>query len=203
MMTVNAMGDACPIPVIKMKKALRELASPGELEVLVDNGIAAENVRSAAVSLGAAAQIQQLGDKAYRVAIAKGQPAAEDSGDAGCGCSLMAPKGSLVVVISSDKMGSGNDQLGAVLMKGFLYAVSQLEELPDKIIFYNGGVTFTTEGSEALADLRAMEEGGVELLSCGTCLDYYGMKDKLAVGSVTNMYTIAEALAQADRVIRP
>ncbi len=202
MITVNAMGEICPIPVMKTKKAMRELTGPGQLEVLVDNGIAAENVRNAAESQGASAEISRLKDKEYRVVITVGEAAASESGE-DCGCKLMPQGGSFVVVISSDKMGSGNDKLGAVLMKGFIYAVSQLEVLPDKILFYNGGVTLTTEGSESLEDLRAMEEEGVEILSCGTCLDYYGFKDKLAVGSVTNMYTIAESLAQADKVVRP
>lgn len=200
MITVNAMGEICPIPVMKTKKAMREMTGPGQLEVLVDNGIAAENVRNTAESQGAAAEILRLGDKEYRVVITVGE--ARESG-ADCGCKLMPQGGSFVVAISSDKMGSGNDKLGTVLMKGFIYAVSQLEVLPDKILFYNGGVTLTTEGSESLEDLRAMEEEGVEILSCGTCLDYYGFKDKLAVGSVTNMYTIVESLAQADKVVRP
>ena len=108
-----------------------------------------------------------------------------------------------MVVISSAAMGNGNDELGHTLMKGFLYALSQLEKLPEKILFYNGGVTWTTEGSDSLEDLRSMEEQGVEILSCGTCLNFYGLTDKLKVGSVTNMYDIVESMAKADKVIRP
>lgn len=112
-------------------------------------------------------------------------------------------KGDAVVVIASDRMGEGNDELGKVLIKGFIYAVSQLDELPKKILFYNGGATLTVEGSDSLEDLRFMETQGVEILTCGTCLDYYQVKDKLAVGSVTNMYSIVEAMSEAGKIIRP
>ena len=87
-------------------------------------------------------------------------------------------------------------------MKGFIYALSQLDELPQTILFYNGGATLTTEDSASLEDLKTMEAQGVEILTCGTCLDYYGLKDKLAVGSVTNMYTIVEKLNNADKIIK-
>ena len=87
-------------------------------------------------------------------------------------------------------------------MKGFIYALSQLDELPQTILFYNGGATITTEGSPSIEDLKTMEAQGVEILTCGTCLDYYGLKDKLLVGSVTNMYTIVEKLNNADKIIK-
>lgn len=109
----------------------------------------------------------------------------------------------MVVAVSSDRMGSGNDELGKVLIKGFIFAVTQLDELPKTMLFYNGGATLTTEGSDSLEDLKSLEAQGVEILTCGTCLDYYGLKDKLAVGSVTNMYSIVETLAGADKIIKP
>ena len=88
-------------------------------------------------------------------------------------------------------------------MKGFLFALSQLDELPETILFYNGGAYLTTECPDSLEDLKAMENQGVEILTCGTCLDYYGLKEKLQVGGVTNMYQIAEKLAGATQVIQP
>ena len=88
-------------------------------------------------------------------------------------------------------------------MKSFIFAVTQLDDLPDKMIFYNGGAKLTVRGSECLEDLKALAEQGVEIMTCGTCLDYYGIKDKLAVGSVTNMYSIVETLQSAVNVIRP
>lgn len=100
-------------------------------------------------------------------------------------------------------MGSGNDELGKVLIKGFIFAVSQLDVLPKKMLFYNGGVMLTTEGSPALEDLKKLEAQGVEILSCGTCLDYYKRKDVLKVGGVTNMYDIVSSMAEAGKIIRP
>ena len=120
--------------------------------------------------------------------------------ECGCGAGI---SGDTIAVISSDRMGEGNDELGKVLMKGFIYALSQLEKLPETILFYNGGATITCEGSESLADLKSMEEQGVKIFTCGTCLDYFGLKEKLAVGTVTNMYAIVETMASAGRVIRP
>ena len=88
-------------------------------------------------------------------------------------------------------------------MKGFIFAVSQLEELPKTMLFYNGGARLTAEGSDSLADLKEMEAQGVQIMTCGTCLDYYGLKEKLQVGSVTNMYSIVETMNGARKVIRP
>ena len=107
------------------------------------------------------------------------------------------------MVVASDRMGEGNDELGKVLIKSFIFAVTQLEQLPKTMLFYNGGATLTTEGSNSLEDLKSLEAQGVEILTCGTCLDYYGLKDKLAVGGVTNMYSIVETMAGAGRIIRP
>ena len=106
-------------------------------------------------------------------------------------------------MISSSVMGNGDDELGKILMKGFIYALSQLDTLPETILFYNGGVFLTTEGSDSLEDLKSMEAQGVKILSCGTCLNYYGLTEKLQVGSVTNMYVIAEKMAGASNLIRP
>ena len=100
-------------------------------------------------------------------------------------------------------MGEGEPALGKILMKGFLYALSQMDTLPETILFYNGGVMLTTEGSESLEDLKAMEEQGVKIYSCGTCLDFYNRKDLLKVGEVTNMYTIVELMAKAEKILKP
>ena len=196
MITVNAMGDNCPIPVIKTKKAMAALTGPETIEVLVDNEIAVQNVTKMASSSGGKVTSEKLGDAEYKVTIEmEGAPAA-DGAEAVC-----APD--TVVVVSSDRMGSGNDELGKVLIKGFIFAVTQLDTLPKTMLFYNGGATLTTEGSDSLEDLKSLEAQGVEIMTCGTCLDYYGLKDKLAVGTVTNMYSIVETMAKAGRIVRP
>ena len=194
MIKVNALGDACPIPVVKTKKAMQEATGAETIEVLVDNEIAVSNVTKMASSSGANVTSEKVADKEYKITI-------EMSGDAAA-CEECAEE-NLVVVISSDRMGTGNDDLGKVLIKGFIFAVTQLDKLPKTMLFYNGGATLTAEGSDSLEDLKHLEEQGVEILTCGTCLNYYNLSDKLQVGSVTNMYTIVEKMAGADKIITP
>ena len=200
MITVNAMGDNCPIPVIKTKKAMEALTGPETIEVLVDNEIAVQNVTKMAQGAGGQVASEKVNDAEFKVTIQMEGAVKEASEEAVC-----APdaRSNTVVVVSSDRMGIGNDELGNVLIKGFLFAVTQLDTLPKTMLFYNGGATLTTEGSESLEDLKSLEAQGVEILTCGTCLDYYGLKDKLAVGSVTNMYSIVETMAKAGKIIRP
>lgn len=200
MITVNAMGDNCPIPVIKTKKAMEALTGPETIEVLVDNEIAVQNVTKMAQGAGGQVASEKVNDAEFKVTIQMEGAVKEASEEAVC-----APdaRSNTVVVVSSDRMGIGNDELGKVLIKGFLFAVTQLDTLPKTMLFYNGGTTLTTEGSESLEDLKSLEAQGVEILTCGTCLDYYGLKDKLAVGSVTNMYSIVETMAKAGKIIRP
>mgnify|MGYP003371331487 FL=1 len=204
------MGDACPIPVIKTKKAIQALTEPDTIEVLVDNEIAVKNVSKMAASEGGSVSAEQLGEGEYKVTIVISDKKSSQAEDGRADLDLetvciddCCTGKNTVVVIASDRMGEGNDELGKVLIKGFIFAVTQLEELPKTILFYNGGATLTTEGSESLADLKLLEEQGVEILTCGTCLDYYGLKDKLCVGNVTNMYTIVETMNAADKIIRP
>ena len=108
-----------------------------------------------------------------------------------------------VVVISADHMGEGDDELGRILLKGFLFALTQQETLPDTLLFYNGGAFVTCEGSASLEDLQKLQAQGVEILTCGTCLNHYGLTEQLRVGEVTNMYVIVEKQMQATQVLRP
>lgn len=200
MIKVDARGDQCPIPVVKTKKAMQELTQPDVVEVLVDNETAVKNVSKMAENSGASVNTEKLSENEYKVTIETGTGAndAKKQEEA-----VGAAKGNAVVVIASDRMGEGNDDLGKVLIKGFIFAVTQLDELPVAMLFYNGGATLTAEGSDALEDLKHLEEQGVEILTCGTCLNYYNLSDKLEVGSVTNMYSIVEKMASASLIIRP
>ena len=194
MIKVNAIGDACPIPVVKTKKAMQEANGAETIEVLVDNEIAVSNVTKMVASAGANVTSEKVAEKEYKITI---ELTGEDASCEAC------EEENLVVVVSSDRMGNGNDDLGKVLIKGFLFAVTQLDKLPKTMLFYNGGATLTAEGSDSLEDLKHLAEQGVEILTCGTCLNYYGLSEKLVVGSVTNMYTIVEKMAGADKIIRP
>ncbi len=228
---VNAIGDQCPIPVVKAKKAIDQAEPGSRIVVHVDNEIAVQNLTKMARSQNCGCTSEKRAEKHFVVVLtcpaelggdanqtgenhaAAMKPAngsaqsgavqnGAESGETALVCRPDA-RVNTVAVISSAAMGIGNDELGKVLMKGFIYALSQLEQLPKTILFYNGGVTLTTEGSDSLEDLKSMEAQGVEILSCGTCLNYYNLSDKLMVGDVTNMYQIVETMAGADQIIKP
>jgi len=111
--------------------------------------------------------------------------------------------GRFVIVISGNKLGRGNDELGTVLMKAFLHTVAGQAKKPDVMIFYNTGVKLTVQGSDVLEDLKQLESEGVQILVCGTCLNYFEIKDKLAAGVVSNMYDIVETMSNAGRLLTP
>ena len=205
MITVNAIGDSCPIPVVKTLNAIKELKGPDVIETLVDNEIAVQNLTRMAGQKGCAVKSEKLGEKEFKVTITVGDAALQqpvETEEVACALPKTGKKNT-VVVISSKAMGHGGDELGTALMKGFIYALSQQEQLPSTILFYNGGASITCQDSVSLEDLKSLETQGVEILTCGTCLNFYGLTEKLAVGSVTNMYTIVEKMNGADLIIKP
>lgn len=109
----------------------------------------------------------------------------------------------VAVLIASDRLGEGDDELGRKLMKGFIKVIPELAQRPECMIFINGGAHFVAEGSEVLEVLKGLEQNGVQILTCGTCLDHFRIRDKVAVGNISNMLEIASTLASADRVVRP
>lgn len=202
---VNAMGDACPLPVVKTLKALKQLDGEGAVVTSVDNETAVKNISKMAQEKGCTASVEKVSDAEWHVTVATSGAVAmaDPEQDGAAFCDASAGKGRLVISVYTDCMGRGNDELGHKLMKAFIFAVTQQEELPATMLFYNGGAKLTVEGSPVLDDLKGLAEQGVEILTCGTCLDHYGIKDQLAVGEVTNMYVIVEKMEQAVRVVRP
>ena len=193
MLKVDARGDACPLPVVKAKKAISELKGAGEVEVLVDNEIAVQNLTKMAQQKGYQYSAEKLAEQEYRVLFTVGNAAAAPTEEV----PVCAPD------LRTDKMGAGSEELGRALLKAFVFALTQQDKLPKTILFYNGGAALTCEGSPMLEDLKALEAQGVEIMTCGTCLNFYGLTEKLAVGSVTNMYVIVEKLTQAGNVVKP
>lgn len=200
---VNALGDACPIPVVKTIKALAALGGAGTIETLVDNEVAVENLKRLASEKGCGVSVEKAAEKEWHVTFDVPEGLSVDAGGADDAQCLVPAKKNLVIQVSSDAMGAGSDELGRNLMKAFIYAVTQQDDLPATMLFYNGGAHLTCEGSPALDDLKALAEQGVEILTCGTCLNHYGIADKLAVGEVTNMYVICQKLEQASNIVRP
>lgn len=200
--TVNAMGEQCPIPVVKTKKVLDSVQGDAEITVFVDNETAVQNLTRMGRTAGAEVLAERKSDREFHVIlrVKDRQPSAGIQEEVNC---IPDVKSDFVIAVDTATMGRGNDELGKVLMKGFLFAVTQLDELPKTMLFYNGGATLTTEGSDSLEDLKSLEAQGVTIKTCGTCLNYYGLTEKLCVGEVTNMYDIVETMAKASKVIKP
>ncbi|MDR2303167.1 MAG: sulfurtransferase-like selenium metabolism protein YedF [Treponema sp.] len=191
METINATGKPCPIPVIEAKKALRSCAAGDTVRILVDNDIARQNLEKMAKGMDSGFSFEKQNDGTILVILtAHEQNAARKEERSG-----------LVLAIGKNTMGTGNEELGAILIKGFVYSLTELDPPPEMILFFNSGVTLSTEGSAVIKDLKGLEEKGCIISSCGTCLDFYNLRDKLAVGNVTNMYAIVEAMAQAGKLI--
>lgn len=200
---VNAVGQQCPIPVVKANRALREMTEAGTLEVHVDNEIAVQNLTRMAAGYHLSSRWEKAGAGEYVVTVEVSAPVGETPLEEPELVCTPAGGSGLVVAVDSDAMGRGSEELGRTLMKGFLFTVTQLPRLPETMLFYNGGAKLTVEGSGSLEDLKKLESQGVEILTCGTCLNFYGLTEKLAVGGATNMYAIVEKLAGASKVIKP
>ncbi|MGI6756069.1 MAG: sulfurtransferase-like selenium metabolism protein YedF [Atopobiaceae bacterium] len=198
---VNAIGDACPVPVVKTIKAIKELSGAGSVITKVDNETAVKNLTKLASDKGYGSETKNLEDGTFEVTTTvtgNEAPATEADAD------FADPsKSKVVVVISSDQMGVGDEELGHSLLKNFIYSLTQEDVLPSTMLFYNTGVRMVCEGSPALDDLKALQDAGVEILACGICLNYYNLSDKLAVGEVSNMYAIAGKQLEASVVVKP
>jgi selenium metabolism protein YedF len=192
---VDCRGQACPQPVIRTKKAIAESA---RVTTIVDNRAALANVSRLAEKEGCAVDVEKKDDGIYLHLSRTGSVAQTDTVLSAATGGVVGP---LVVLIPSDGMGRGDEELGGILMRSFLHALNEVEPLPNTIILINSGVKLTAEGSVVLEDLRALQHRGVEILACGTCLDFFGLKDKIAVGHISNMYSIAETLLGAGKVV--
>ena len=187
---IDVRGLGCPIPVVRTKKALESI-DEGELTVLIERPDGCENVKRFAESQGCKVDVEEK-DNLFYIHIHK-EKTAQSS----------LPKQSRdVVFITTERLGTGDPQLGDILMKAFLNTLWDAEPKPSKILFLNDAVRLTTEGSEVLDSLKLLEEAGVEIFSCGTCLEYYQLKDKLKVGQITNMYDTVDSLLSAGKVIK-
>lgn len=198
---VNAIGDNCPIPVVKAKKAIDGLTESAIVEVSVDNEIAVQNVTKMINQKNLESNYEKINENHYVIRVQCGEINEKElATEVVC---TVEKEEKMVVVLSSNKMGEGDEELGKVLIKGFIYALTQLDKYPKAVLLYNSGVKLSSEGSDSIEDLKVLEEQGVEILSCGTCLNFYNLQDKLQVGKVTNMYSIVEELSGATNVIRP
>jgi selenium metabolism protein YedF len=183
------LGQPCPLPVIGAKKALKQ-ATPGDtLVVLVDNDIAVQNLAKMAKTLGHEVSSKAI-DKNFEVVIGVKAKAP-----------ATAQEGGLVVAISQGTLGNGDQTLGRNLLKAFIFSLTESEPRPEYLLFFNGGAFLTCEGSDSLQDLATLADQGVVISTCGACLDFYGLKERLKVGAITNMYAIVSTMSQAGKLI--
>ncbi len=189
---IDARGLACPQPVMKAREELARGAGP--FAVLVDNATARDNVSRFARTSGCEIEVDER-DGAFLVKIMPGA-VADDSCEIGA-----MPSAGFVLLVAGDEVGRGERELGIALMKTFLYATAEGDVAPAKLIFMNSGVRLVTENEETAEHVRKLEERGTEVLVCGTCLDYYDLKESLLVGRISNMYEIQSSLVGATRVV--
>ena len=194
---------ACPLPVVNAKKAAEQLHAGDVLTVLVDNEIAVQNLTRFAEHKGFSVSAEKKADKEYAVIMTVSGTAAEETREEEVACVVDSRRKGMLVVLSANTMGTGDAKLGTSLMKAFVFALTKQDQLPDTVLCYNTGAYLTCEGADTLEDLKLLESEGVTILTCGTCLDFYGLKEKLAVGGVTNMYDIVERMENAARIIKP
>lgn len=191
MYKIDARGLGCPKPVILLKKEIEKIDS-GIVLIIVDNEIAKENVRKFAESKKMDYEIIKEGEN-FNIKVIKVNILGESEKNV---------KEEIVIIIGSNKMGEGDEELGKILIKSYFYALTEQEILPKSIIFINSGVYLTIETSSVLKYISELFENGVEIVSCGTCLEFYNIKDKVAVGNISNMYTIVELMNEAKKTIR-
>lgn len=207
MQEINALGKACPMPVILTKRAMKEFPNE-DLKILVDNKIATQNLTKMADQLGFKTNVEQSGVSSYVVQLTKESTDVESFSQVIEQESVLLEKETssqkqpYIVSIHSEIIGNGSEELGSTLMKSFFFSLSEQEQLPEKILFYNGGAKLTAKGSPILQDLQAMASDGVEILTCGICVEFFALEDKLMVGEATNMYRIVE-LQSSYKTVSP
>jgi selenium metabolism protein YedF len=198
---LDCTGLPCPQPVLRAKDALE--AGAACIEVLVDNEASQNNVARYGRSQGHDVSCVHRGDALYAITITTGEQSTEAPFDVdACQCALSTSP-DVIYVISSDSMGRGSDQLGWALLQTFVQTIKDVTPLPTKIVLYNSGVKLVTSESGALEALRQLQAKGVEILACGTCLDFFQLKSALQVGQISNMHEIMSTMATADKIVSP
>ena len=193
METLDCRGQQCPQPVVQTRQ--RMLAQPSSpLKVLVDDYAARDNIARLAKSLAYAVSIEQA-EETFEISLVPGETG---------GKSVVSASGSgpTIIFIGSDQMGYGDAKLGQILMKNFIFTLTESDTAPDAIYCVNNGVKLTIGGSDVIEPLEALANRGVDIASCGLCLEFFGNKESLAVGRISNMLELVNALQGAGNIIR-
>ncbi len=203
MKIVDTKGQLCPAPLIATKRALNETGTGESFLVLTDNKTSYSNLTRFLKDNNTDFQVSEEGG-VWALTITKTTGNTNVRAEDYCAPAIAHfEKGNFIIVISSDKMGDGDDELGHLLINNFIKAIKDLTRLPGKIVFYNKGVALVTNNSPVIDHLLDLEKMGVELLLCGTCVNYYSLEANVGAGTLSNMYSIAEAMASAGSIIKP
>jgi selenium metabolism protein YedF len=200
MKTIDARGQACPMPLILTKKALADTPPGSLVQVLIDNDVSRQNVERFCIDNGMHPECSEENGvhtlRITKIAAPLSHP------DAQSYCTTAGPKPH-VIAFSGNTMGRGSDELGEILIKAFVNIIKETTPLPSHCLFYNSGILLAVEGSTLVESLRDLEKRGVAMLVCGTCVDYFKKLDLLRVGTISNMYTILETMTAAGHVLTP
>ena len=200
MKTVDARGLKCPMPLIETKKAINGVKKDTTLKILIDNETSMKNVSHYLTDNGI--EFNHIQNGVLHELIVNKQDADLEETQPEAYCSPATPvDNSYVVMFAKDRLGEGSEELGSVLVGGFLNTLNERDVLPEMIIFINSGINLVLKDSPALPLLKELNNKGVDIVSCGTCLDYYEKMDELSVGRVSNMYEILESMLGVQKVI--
>lgn len=204
MRIVDTRGQLCPAPIIAAKRMLRLVQEGETFQVLTDNKTSYSNLIRFLKDNKAEIFSEEAGNE-WKITVKKNNSSMPDVIPEDYCAPEVAhfEKGDFIVVISSDRMGDGDDDLGHLLMGNFIKALKDIDKLPQKIIFYNKGVTLAKIDSAYADILKGLEKMGVEIILCSTCVDHYRLQKKIAAGTLSNMFTIAEIMSSASRIIKP
>lgn len=204
MLTIDALGKACPIPVVLAKKEAEKLSSTGgEFTILVDNQPACENLKKMANGNGYSIDVEEIETDKFSVKInvskqsTTSNPISKPVQEQVHTVSNKGP----VVVLSKDSMGQGSEELGKILIKGFIFSLTELERIPKTVLLFNSGVLLATKDSNTLEDLITLEQKGTEICVCGTCANYFSVTESIGVGKIVNMMNIVESMSSAQSII--
>lgn len=193
MTILDCRGQQCPQPVVQVRRQMQ--ASPeAPLQVMVSDSVACDNVSRLAAVQGYQVKVEQL-EGAFQLDLTPGEKPA--------GAAAVTVSGPTVVFVASDQMGNGDPDLGHILMKNFFFTLAENNTAPDQLLFVNAGAKLTVQNSDVIEALQKLAELGADIATCGLCLEFFGLKEALAVGRTTNMLEIATSLQTAGRIIRP
>lgn len=194
MKEIDARGIECPMPVIMAKREIKN--GEENFYVLVNEDIAVENLKKLAKETGFDVEIEEKEDGVFKLTFNKNEEKTEKNDKE------ESLSSSYVVVFDSDKIGDGDEDFSKSLLESFLVSITEADVLPKFVICYNKGVFLTTQRENTIEDLKKLADNGVEIISCGLCLDHYGVKEELKVGRISNMYEIS-SLMRTHHTIRP